>query len=110
MRWNYRVGPVEITECSTSRLVVQDHAQEATMDRRQPAVVIDKAKLLELIHEMIDPRPTLRYKKCGSSCQPSRGWQRPLDRKSTRLNSSHGYISYAVFCLKKKKKKLKRVR
>src|SRR2546422_7064930 len=34
---------------------------------------------------------------------------RPLrerrDRKSTRLNSSHGYISYAVFCLKKKKKR-----
>src|SRR2546422_11629432 len=29
----------------------------------------------------------------------------PQDRKSTRLNSSHGYISYAVFCLKKKKKK-----
>src|SRR2546429_2049434 len=28
----------------------------------------------------------------------------PEDRKSTRLNSSHGYISYAVFCLKKKKK------
>src|SRR2546429_2917696 len=28
----------------------------------------------------------------------------PGDRKSTRLNSSHGYISYAVFCLKKKKK------
>src|SRR2546422_1909611 len=31
-------------------------------------------------------------------------WQ--ADRKSTRLNSSHGYISYAVFCLKKKKSKL----
>src|SRR2546422_8278689 len=31
------------------------------------------------------------------------------DRKSTRLNSSHGYISYAVFCLKKKKKKKKKV-
>src|SRR2546422_3654712 len=29
------------------------------------------------------------------------------DRKSTRLNSSHGYISYAVFCLKKKKKQEK---
>src|SRR5687768_18010421 len=28
---------------------------------------------------------------------------RSKDRKSTRLNSSHGYISYAVFCLKKKK-------
>src|SRR3989449_6404012 len=32
------------------------------------------------------------------------------DRKSTRLNSSHGYISYAVFCLKKKKKENKRRR
>src|SRR2546422_3135608 len=31
--------------------------------------------------------------------------ERGRDRKSTRLNSSHGYISYAVFCLKKKKKK-----
>src|SRR2546429_5452607 len=30
--------------------------------------------------------------------------RRRRDRKSTRLNSSHGYISYAVFCLKKKKK------
>src|SRR2546429_8956567 len=34
---------------------------------------------------------------------PHLGRARPLDRKSTRLNSSHGYISYAVFCLKKKK-------
>src|SRR2546422_7335655 len=30
-------------------------------------------------------------------------WRDTIDRKSTRLNSSHGYISYAVFCLKKKK-------
>src|SRR2546422_3095171 len=30
-----------------------------------------------------------------------------LDRKSTRLNSSHGYISYAVFCLKKKTGKMR---
>src|SRR3989449_8457580 len=36
--------------------------------------------------------------RCGSG----RGRR---DRKSTRLNSSHGYISYAVFCLKKKKNK-----
>src|SRR3989454_8999349 len=33
------------------------------------------------------------------------GQIRPRDRKSTRLNSSHLVISYAVFCLKKKKKK-----
>src|SRR2546429_4109065 len=35
----------------------------------------------------------------------ARNRERRADRKSTRLNSSHGYISYAVFCLKKKKKK-----
>ena len=32
---------------------------------------------------------------------------READRKSTRLNSSHALISYAVFCLKKKKKKIR---
>src|SRR2546422_6908605 len=32
-----------------------------------------------------------------------------LDRKSTRLNSSHGYISYAVFCLKKKKNHIRQL-
>src|SRR5256885_12487982 len=39
-------------------------------------------------------------------CPPALNWvTRPdtEDRKSTRLNSSYGYISYAVFCLKKKK-------
>src|SRR2546429_1857558 len=43
----------------------------------------------------------------GQTLQCSRSRALPLrsmlDRKSTRLNSSHGYISYAVFCLKKKK-------
>src|SRR3989475_1884649 len=33
-----------------------------------------------------------------------------VDRKSTRLNSSHSQISYAVFCLKKKKRKVRRSR
>src|SRR2546422_8472957 len=36
-------------------------------------------------------------------CVHLRRAQHLPDRKSTRLNSSHGYISYAVFCLKKKK-------
>src|SRR2546429_6421581 len=43
----------------------------------------------------------------GASQEPPTARRRRLpsgpDRKSTRLNSSHGYISYAVFCLKKKK-------
>src|SRR2546427_1031662 len=38
----------------------------------------------------------------GSHGKP--GWWFASDRKSTRLNSSHSQISYAVFCLKKKKK------
>src|SRR2546429_785108 len=58
---------------------------------------------------------TLRATKTGSafpsaSAIPSEGRasiREVRDRKSTRLNSSHGYISYAVFCLKKKKTKLK---
>src|SRR2546422_10618119 len=47
---------------------------------------------------------------CRPSCRAGCAGRRVVfgtgagDRKSTRLNSSHGYISYAVFCLKKKKK------
>src|SRR3989442_8196967 len=40
-------------------------------------------------------------------CQDINEWEKLKDRKSTRLNSSHVRISYAVFCLKKKKKKIK---
>src|SRR2546422_2073547 len=43
------------------------------------------------------PRTVPRPPRSGSRAPPA------PDRKSTRLNSSHGYISYAVFCLKKKK-------
>src|SRR5256885_7468857 len=42
----------------------------------------------------------------GGGSAPTRS-ATPTDRKSTRLNSSHLVISYAVFCLKKKKKKTK---
>src|SRR2546429_4583895 len=47
-------------------------------------------------HRLID-----EASKRGVVARPRR--VSPRDRKSTRLNSSHGYISYAVFCLKKKK-------
>src|SRR5205809_1342131 len=54
-------------------------------------------KLAKAVKATLGPsgRNVILDKKFGS----------PTDRKSTRLNSSHGYISYAVFCLKKKKKK-----
>src|SRR5438034_7492171 len=41
---------------------------------------------------------------CDRCCAGARSLTRRQDRKSTRLNSSHTVISYAVFCLKKKKK------
>src|SRR2546429_4351566 len=57
----------------------------------------------------------MRFVECADLCagtksdgaeEPFRGEEERVrsgrDRKSTRLNSSHGYISYAVFCLKKK--------
>src|SRR5438552_10153525 len=53
------------------------------------------------------PYTTLFRSRCRGRCRragvrPCCAW--PRDRKSTRLNSSHQIISYAVFCLKKKKK------
>src|SRR5207253_11480326 len=57
-------------------------------------------------------RSPARSARCASrpsrwrAVRRCRGWRRRRrDRKSTRLNSSHVAISYAVFCLKKKKKK-----
>src|SRR5437868_8057163 len=46
---------------------------------------------------------SLLWMACAVLSAQGIGWCIPLDRKSTRLNSSHVSISYAVFCLKKKK-------
>src|SRR2546422_6656424 len=46
---------------------------------------------------------SLKGWRIGCTASTHSSDSRLLDRKSTRLNSSHGYISYAVFCLKKKK-------
>src|SRR2546422_5648537 len=62
-----------------------------------------------ILEEPIHEEETAEYRAmrlAGPREDSDRGaFLRELDRKSTRLNSSHGYISYAVFCLKKKKKK-----
>src|SRR3712207_7601740 len=51
-------------------------------------------------------RRAVRRDRGGHRARVERAVTRePLDRKSTRLNSSHANISYAVFCLKKKKQK-----
>src|SRR2546422_3946342 len=76
-----------------------------TLFRSDVGLVIDPDTRLSR-HDVVQ-----RLRARGPRSHP-RGWLRgpralkrwTTDRKSTRLNSSHGYISYAVFCLKKKKK------
>src|SRR2546422_1426637 len=58
-------------------------------EAREPAQVV------------FDRQPRVVGGATGVAARRRRG--QTQDRKSTRLNSSHGYISYAVFCLKKKK-------
>src|SRR5436189_4524768 len=55
-------------------------------------------------HEQRPPQEHGRH-LAARRAQGAQQGELPLDRKSTRLNSSHRCISYAVFCLKKKKKK-----
>src|SRR5437868_13026028 len=81
-------GELEPTEMA--RIAAQ---VESSAELKQ--YVVDQEHLLENLHAtfatlMSEPVP-----------------ERQSDRKSTRLNSSHVSISYAVFCLKKKKKKIK---
>src|SRR2546422_7078560 len=60
-------------------------------------------------HPLLVPlEPSPRGGTCGRQLDARR--IHAEDRKSTRLNSSHGYISYAVFCLKKKKTKNSRLK
>jgi hypothetical protein len=53
--WVPRPSVKEFTVASNSELVVEDYAAEATVNRHFSAVVLDKAKLPELVHEKIDP-------------------------------------------------------
>src|SRR2546422_8126117 len=62
-------------------------AQHVRLEVRQLADLADREEFLHRIRGA--------HRQCSA-----------LDRKSTRLNSSHGYISYAVFCLKKKRTKV----
>src|SRR2546429_2602471 len=82
---------------------------------RWPCRASATAKLAETVDFPTPPLPdeiASTLPRFGSSTGVGGGGTAPgagrvpscRDRKSTRLNSSHGYISYAVFCLKKKKK------
>src|SRR2546427_2193388 len=65
----------------------------------------------KVARENPSPQPSRRSSLAGSGSNPRRKTVvatrcEAADRKSTRLNSSHSQISYAVFCLKKKKKQI----
>src|SRR2546430_4410529 len=66
-----------------------------------PYTTLFRSSIDRLVHE--GSRPIERSDPDGES--PTDPEVAALDRKSTRLNSSHSQISYAVFCLKKKKNK-----
>src|SRR2546422_5261377 len=77
---------------SVSQLIDQKRILDLPLDGRQPQ------ELLFLAAGTVNETGT-GPGYCLANCE---GGVYPGDRKSTRLNSSHGYISYAVFCLKKK--------
>src|SRR2546429_1888310 len=72
-----------------SRQVIPGHSR-AVSEISRPNCWTCKSKSRKRLATVCKSRPTIPTTR---------------DRKSTRLNSSHGYISYAVFCLKKKKNK-----
>src|SRR3712207_6873438 len=80
------------------------------MIRRPPrSTLFPYTTLFRSIHDappvrrVRSPRPGLLGRQVRLQAPPLRVRQITSDRKSTRLNSSHANISYAVFCLKKKK-------
>src|SRR5438445_7170580 len=80
--------------------------------RRPPrSTLFPYTTLFRSVDHLLDVRPRVdRNGRRGRSRRRRRPFLSTRDRKSTRLNSSHANISYAVFCLKKKKKKNKYIK
>src|SRR5207245_10488554 len=86
-------------------------SSDLCLENWRHAVQNNRQRLLRKIERrFLTPNLSRRRSRCDSivcrdlTQRNSMNWSRwSVDRKSTRLNSSHGSISYAVFCLKKKK-------
>src|SRR3712207_7405432 len=65
--------------------------------------------LVSRVERLPDALAALQWIDAGGNADPDSAAAAVLDRKSTRLNSSHANISYAVFCLKKKKKNINHI-
>src|SRR2546430_17725268 len=75
------------------------------MIRRPPrSTLFPYTTLFRSRSEALEVRDRALDAALGPEGHPAIQREQPRDRKSTRLNSSHSQISYAVFCLKKKKK------
>src|SRR3712207_8321417 len=81
---------------SAEAVDVEDHGKvAAVLELRAPAD--------HVVGELVDEEELLRQPELARQRREPLRRAIDLDRKSTRLNSSHANISYAVFCLKKKK-------
>src|SRR3989449_8031645 len=89
-------------EADGARLVVVPIVDRRLRDRQ--AVLLRDVEQLDVEAEAGDGEA--REDQLGRARREALQAGLRIDRKSTRLNSSHGYISYAVFCLKKKKKNI----
>src|SRR2546429_7183711 len=85
--------PLEAIHCFLRLLLLPATAEDPV--KLHKTLVLGAARFREC--EFGGKQRSLPVQHFEISCRPSR-----VDRKSTRLNSSHGYISYAVFCLTKK--------
>src|SRR3712207_7529130 len=80
--------------------------QEAGLQPADPVPALEDRGVRLTLEVVLHPTlvEPLVVERAEASCEPAQGPDERRDRKSTRLNSSHANISYAVFCLKKKKK------
>src|SRR5690554_2343472 len=87
----------ELTRTSNQEVLIKDDLRTFLLNRYPD---LEEMELESIINEIAFQSASNLYESNKYICKL-------LDRKSTRLNSSHVRISYAVFCLKKKKKKKK---
>src|SRR3989442_8387818 len=89
------------------RGVMEHPVERGGVDRAPLHVALDTPRELPTVGAEVDDDLAERSELGIEVENPENRFLHPADRKSTRLNSSHVRISYAVFCLKKKKSSLR---
>src|SRR2546422_11710284 len=90
---------------NSTRPAVSRASSTSATRRGRPIAAAPAAAPLRLAENPCSCRGSASGRSEFAKAKSARVEEDYRDRKSTRLNSSHGYISYAVFCLKKKKEK-----